>query len=80
VNVKYFTQGQPPEAFDLLHGWDYARLTDVFRGGWGATVRTLSELDAALETARGNTDQLSIIALKIPQKDITPQMLALAGG
>ena len=80
VNVKYFTQGQPPEAFDLLHGWDYARLTDVFRGGWGATVRTLSDLDAALETARGNTDQLSIIALKIPQKDITAQMKALAGG
>lgn len=80
VNVKYFTQGQPPEAFDLLHGWDYARLTDVFRGGWGATVRTMGELEAALETARGNTGQLSLIALKIPQQDITPQMLALAGG
>ncbi|MDB4949242.1 MAG: alpha-keto acid decarboxylase family protein [Gemmatimonadetes bacterium] len=80
VNVKYFTEGQPAEAFDLLHGWDYARLPDVFRGGWGVTVHTMDELDAALDTARANTGQLSIIALKIASTDITPQMLALAGG
>ncbi len=80
VNVKYFTQGEPPEAFDLLHGWDYARLPEVFGGGWGATVRTMGELEVALETARGNTGRLSIIALKIPQTDITAQMLAQAGG
>ncbi|HEX2209561.1 MAG TPA: thiamine pyrophosphate-binding protein [Longimicrobium sp.] len=80
VNVKYFTAGEPPEAFDLLHGWDYARLTEVFRGGWSATVTNMKELDAALQRARANTDTLSLITLRIPQKDITPQMLALAGG
>jgi indolepyruvate decarboxylase len=80
VNVKYFTQGEPPEAFDLLHGWDYARLPDVFRGGWAASVTTMAELEDALETARANTGTLSLIALKIPTNDITPQMLALAGG
>lgn len=80
VNVKYFTAGEPPEDFDLLHGWDYARLTDVFRGGWSATVTTMKELDAALKQAKANTDTLSLITLKIPQKDITKQMLALAGG
>lgn len=80
VNVKYFTQGQPPEDFDLLHGWDYARLTDVFRGGWSATVSTMKELDAALKQAKANTDTLSLITLKIPKNDITRQMLALAGG
>lgn len=78
VNVGYFTEGEEPEAFDLLHGWDYARLTDVFRGGWGATVHTLEELDDALRTAKENRDRLSIVALKVPQRDITPQMLALA--
>jgi indolepyruvate decarboxylase len=79
VNVKYFTQGEPAEDFDLLHGWDYARLTDVFHGGWSATVTTMKELDAALKQAKANTDTLSLITLKIPQKDITRQMLALAG-
>lgn len=80
VNVKYFTQGAKPEAFNLLYGWDYARLPDVFRGGWGATVHTMAELESALETARANTDRLSVIALKIEPTDITRQMLKLAGG
>lgn len=78
VNVKYFTEGEPPEAFDLLHGWDYARLPEVFRGGWGASVRTMDELEAALETARASTHALSIISLRIPQDDITSQMITLA--
>jgi indolepyruvate decarboxylase len=80
VNVKFFTQGAAPEAFNLLYGWDYARLPEVFRGGWGATVHTMAELEDALATARGNTDRLSVIALKIEPNDITRQMLKLAGG
>lgn len=80
VNVKYFTEGQPAEDFDLLHGWDYDRLTDVFRGGWSATATTMKELDAALKQAKANTGTLSLITLKIPKNDITKQMLALAGG
>ncbi len=78
VNAKYFTEGEPPELFDLLHGWDYAQLPAVFGGGWGATVRTMSELEAALQATRENTGTLSIIALKIASTDITPQMLAVA--
>ncbi|MFP2927734.1 alpha-keto acid decarboxylase family protein [Pyxidicoccus sp. 3LG] len=80
VNVKYFTKGEAPEAFDLLKGWDYSRLTEVFRGGWSATVKDMQELESALATARANTDKLSLITLQIPKNDITPQMLALAGG
>jgi indolepyruvate decarboxylase len=80
VNVKYFTQGEPAEEFDLLHGWNYGKLTEVFRGGWSASVSTMQELDAALEVARGNTSVLSLITLKLAENDITRQMLALAGG
>ncbi|HEU4559983.1 MAG TPA: thiamine pyrophosphate-binding protein [Longimicrobium sp.] len=79
VNYKYFTEGQPPEAFDLLHRWNYARLVDVFGGGFGATVETMPELEDALEQARANTGSLSLIALRIPQNDITRQMLEQAG-
>ncbi|HEX8691812.1 MAG TPA: thiamine pyrophosphate-dependent enzyme [Longimicrobium sp.] len=68
----------PPEAFDLLHAWDYAKLTEVFRGGWGVAVETLDELDDAL--ARAKTQRgLSLIDLRIPQDSITRQMLLQAG-
>jgi len=80
VNVKFFTQDEAPEAFDLLHGWNYARLPEVFGGGWGTTVHTMRELEAALDRAKANTGQLSLIALKIPRNDITRQMLQQVGG
>ena len=79
VNYRYFTEGQPAEAFDFLHRWDYARLVDVFGGGFGATVTTMGELEAALKQARANTASLSLITLRIPQNDITRQMLDQAG-
>ncbi|HEV7506688.1 MAG TPA: thiamine pyrophosphate-dependent enzyme [Thermoanaerobaculia bacterium] len=68
----------PPEPFDLLHPWSYAKLTEVFGGGWGATVTTMEELDAALATAKSNRG-LSLIDLRIPQDSITVQMLQQAG-
>ncbi|HEY0781669.1 MAG TPA: thiamine pyrophosphate-dependent enzyme, partial [Thermoanaerobaculia bacterium] len=71
-------QRHPPEPFDLLHAWSYAKLVDVVGGGWGATVHTLAELDAALEKAKTNRG-LSLIDLRIPQDSITVQMLQQAG-
>jgi indolepyruvate decarboxylase len=68
----------PPEPFDLLHPWSYAKLTEVFGGGWGATVTTVEELDAALVTAKENRG-LSLVDLRIPQDSITLQMLQQAG-
>ncbi len=68
----------PPEPFDLLHPWSYAKLTEVFGGGWGATVSTVEELDAALATAKENRG-LSLVDLRIPQDSITLQMLQQAG-
>jgi indolepyruvate decarboxylase len=68
----------PPEPFDLLHAWDYAKLTAVFGGGWSATVATMPELDAALAAAKVNRG-LSLIDLRIAPDAITPQMLQQAG-
>ncbi|HEU0053464.1 MAG TPA: thiamine pyrophosphate-dependent enzyme [Longimicrobium sp.] len=78
VNYKFFTAGEPPEEFDLLHAWDYARLVEVFNGGWGATVSTMDELDAALKQAKKNKG-LSLIDVRVPEKSITVQMLQQAG-
>jgi len=63
-------------AFDLLHAWDYAKLAEVFNGGWGATVSTMDELDDALKQAKKNRG-LSLI--DVPQNSITVQMLQQAG-
>ncbi|HEV8581243.1 MAG TPA: thiamine pyrophosphate-dependent enzyme [Thermoanaerobaculia bacterium] len=68
----------PPEPFDLLHPWSYARLTEVFGGGWGVTVETMTELEEVLEKAKSNRG-LSLIDLRIPQDSITLQMLQQAG-
>lgn len=78
VNVEYYTNDEPPDPFCVLHGWDYARLVELFGGGWAATVTTIDQLDAAMATAKANTGLLSIVDLRIPERDITPQMLALA--
>lgn len=78
VNYRYFTAGEPPEAFDLLHPWNYAKLVEVFNGGWGATVTTMDELDAALKQAKKNRG-LSLIDVRVPENSITVQMLQQAG-
>ncbi|HSJ08276.1 MAG TPA: thiamine pyrophosphate-binding protein [Longimicrobiales bacterium] len=78
VDVSFYTEGGAPDPFCVLHGWDYAKLVDLFGGGWAATVHTVEQLDAALATAKANSDMLSILDLRIPERDITPQMLALA--
>jgi indolepyruvate decarboxylase len=83
VDPYYFVPDQeghrhPPQQFNLLHPWSYAGLTEVFGGGWSATVATLEELDAALERAKSNHG-LSLIDLRIPQDSITLQMLQQAG-
>jgi len=78
VNYRFFTEGEPVEAFDLLHAWDYAKLVEVFKGGWGATVSTMDELDAALAQAKKNKG-LSLIDVRVPENSITVQMLQQAG-
>lgn len=83
VDPYYFIPGpdgkrHPAKEFCLLHRWDYAKLPEIFGGGWGAAVSTGAELDAALETARSNHG-LSVIDLRIPQDSITVQMLQQAG-
>jgi len=87
VDPYYFVPDEhgerhPPEPFDLLHPWSYAKLVEVFGGGWGATVETLEQLDEALARAKVNMDLnkgLSLIDLRIPQDSITLQMLQQAG-
>jgi indolepyruvate decarboxylase len=83
VDPYYFIPGpdgkrHPAKEFCLLHRWDYAKLPEIFGGGWGAAVSTGAELDSALETARSNHG-LSVIDLRIPQDSITVQMLQQAG-
>jgi indolepyruvate decarboxylase len=83
VDAYYFVPDKegkrhPPEAFDLLHPWSYAKLTEVFGGGWGVTVETMTELEAVLAEAK-TRNGLILVDLRIPQDSITLQMLQQAG-
>src|SRR4029077_18231746 len=68
----------PPETFCLLQPWNYAALTDVFGGGWGAKVETMEQLEAALTAAKA-AGVVSRVDVSIPRDSITPQMLLQAG-
>lgn len=68
----------PAEPFDFLHPWSYAKLTDVFGGGWGATVATMTELEAVLQAAKSQRG-LTLVDVRVPQDSITLQMLQQAG-
>ena len=68
----------PAEPFDFLHPWSYAKLTDVFGGGWGATVETMTQLEAVLQAAKSQRG-LTLVHVRVPQDSITLQMLQQAG-
>jgi indolepyruvate decarboxylase len=77
VNLKFYTEGQPAARFNILPRWDYARLTEAF-GGWGCTVETQEELEAALAWAKTNTNSPSLIEVRLPERDLPPQVKRLA--
>ena len=48
------------------------------RGGWGATVETMTELEAVLQAAKSQRG-LTLVDVRVPQDSITLQMLQQAG-
>lgn len=71
VNAKAFEDppADPPvdiASTNILHRWDYSKLTDVF-GGRGWAVETLAELDTALGEIRDDPDTLALIDVRVEQ-------------
>ena len=60
-------------SFNVISPWSYARVCELVGGGDSAVVSTRGALDDAIHAAEisGN---LTVIEIKIPREDITPQL------
>ena len=59
--------------FNTITQWDYSRICDLVGGGERAVVSTKGELDDAITRAQGS-DTPTVIDVKIPRNDISPQL------
>lgn len=55
--------------FNEVGAWNYSRLPEVYGGGRGYEVRTVQELDEALDSAWADGSQPSILHVHIPRDD-----------
>jgi indolepyruvate decarboxylase len=64
--------------FNDLQRWKYAKLPEVFGGGWSAVVKTEDELERALARAWKNDRGLSFIEVVTGKYD-SPKAMIKAG-
>ncbi len=64
--------------FNDLQPWHYAKIPEVFSGGWGCKVRTEDELEKALAEAHKRPQELVFIEVILDRWD-SPLALTLAG-
>ena len=71
INPEYFAAQNPGplDEYNILHHWEYTKLTEVF-GGVSYKVETRQQLDEALqEIANQNPQQLTLVQVVIPEKN-----------
>ena len=64
--------------FNDLQRWDYAKLPEVFGGGYGVKVRTEDDLEAALAEANKRTAEVVFIEVVLDKWD-SPESMTKAG-
>jgi indolepyruvate decarboxylase len=77
VNLDAFTPQGEFAPFDILPTWDYLALAQAF-GARGWRVKTLAELQTALQEVETLQDVPALVEVVIPQKDLAPQLKRLA--
>jgi indolepyruvate decarboxylase len=65
-------------AFNDIHAWRYAKVTEVLGAGQGYEVRTEDEFDAALRCAWADSGQMSLIHVHLPANDCSDAVARLA--
>jgi TPP-dependent 2-oxoacid decarboxylase len=79
VDAEAFKESAPPPAFEPLCEvpqtkiWDWVKLAEGF-GGVGYVVNTNQELATVLTQIGANTNTFSLVAVKVPCKDIPCNM------
>ncbi len=64
--------------FNDIQNWAYHKVPGVVGAGMGLEVRTVGELDAALEAAQANTESFSLINVHLDPYDRSPSLERLA--
>lgn len=77
VDIKAFTPKGQFAPFDILPEWDYLALAQAF-GAKGYRAETVEELRAILPELKKIKGQPALVEIKIPQKDLAPQLARLA--
>ncbi len=77
VDIKAFTPEGSYAPFDLLPEWDYVALAKAF-GAKGYVVETVGQLRKLLAQLEKPDGVPSLVQVKIPLKDIPPQLYRLA--
>ncbi len=65
-------------SFNDIRDWSYHRIPEVIGGGTGFEVRTVGELDAALQAALANTAGYSLLNVHLDPYDRSPALERLA--
>lgn len=77
VDICAFTPSGSYAAFDLLPTWDYVALAKAF-GAKGYVVETVAQLRRLLRRLKTREGIPSLVQVKVPLKDLPPQMYRLA--
>jgi indolepyruvate decarboxylase len=64
--------------FNDIHDWAYHKIPDVLGAGVGIEIRTVGELDNALEKALANTSSFSLLNVHLDPYDRSPALERLA--
>ena len=63
-------------SFNIITQWNYSRICELVGGGDSMIVATKGELDDAIRRAE-KTGKLTVIEVKIPRDDISPQLACI---
>ena len=77
VDIKAFTPTGSYAPFDILPDWDYLSLAKAF-GAKGYVVKTVGDLRKLLAKLEKKDGVPSLVEVKIPLKDLPPQLYRLA--
>ena len=72
--TERFLQDGP---FNDIPLWNYHKLPELFRGGWGFEIRTEGELDQSLKAALENKDTFSLLNIHLEPDDVSPALVRL---
>lgn len=77
VDISAFKPKGEFASFDILPEWDYCALAKAF-GGVGFQAETVAELREILPQIKKVKGRPALVEIKIPQKDLAPQLARLA--